>query len=207
MNTLILIAIVVVAVAALIELALMSGVIPQQLLGGVTTTIQTTIPATTTTAPTTAYSVSNCTLLNTNDIKGVLGVDIVQSGLYIYPQGTCSIGWIDTGGTGTGANERSYSSIALNLNEVEQVATQANLNFACLPNTTIGSTVVNNPVGMNNIVAVSGLGDYIACWYKTPWDTINFGKGAYRFQLWCQGDACSQAKAVQLAQIVVSRVG
>lgn len=210
MNTPVLIVIVLVVVAAIGGLALMSGVIPMQnpspttlptstptsIVTSPTTvaattslTTATTIPATTTT-PAATYNVSDCSLLTVADITSVLGVAVVNGTHHVYLQGTCSRGWHDEV-TGT------VAGIGLSLTSISQSATQTNLNFACVNNTIIG---------MDNIVAVSGLGDYVACWYKGPYDSVNFGKGAYQFQLQCTGTACSQAKAVQLAQIVVSRV-
>ena len=49
-----------------------------------------------------------------------------------------------------------------------------------------------------------GIGNYDS-WWGTG-GSMNFGKGSYKFQIQCMGDACSKDKAKQLAQIVLAKV-
>lgn len=175
---------------------------------GNTTAPNTTAPANNTqtqnseTTPpvTTAYSVNDCSLLTANDMQSVVGIPVKGAVFYAYPQGTCSRGWVDTR-AGTDA------IVVLSLNKVgDESAIKANLDISCLESVTAGSTTIKNPIGMKNIESVPGLGDYQSCWYKGPYDSVNFGKGKYRFLLKCTGSACSKDKAVELAKLALGRI-
>ncbi len=159
--------------------------------------------APTTVVPAESYSLEDCGLLTIKDIADVMGVEIQDGQTFKYPGGTCSRGWGDKElfRSGRGA------SISLNMNKIGTVeSVTGDLAAGCRESFTIGTTVIKNPIGMENIETVTGLGDYDACWYKQPYDAVNFGKGKYKFQLQCTGGGCSKDKAVALAKLVVGRV-
>ena len=159
-----------------------------------------TTPPVTTPPVSTAYSVDGCSLLTANDIQSVVGIPIKDAVFYTYPQGTCSRGWVDT-------RASTDAIVVLSLNKVgDESDIKANLDMSCLESFTVGSTTIKNPIGMENIESVSGLGDYLSCWYKGPYDLVNFGNGKYWFMLKCTGSACSKDKAVELAKLVLGRI-
>lgn len=149
------------------------------------TTPAATTAAATTAAPAAAYSTSDCTLLNADDIKGVLGFDVKEitdnpSATYKTESG-CTKTWDIPSKPGLTVwikvtdttKDRLYGG-----------QTQLSLTNTCKDKTSLG------------------LGDYDSCEAST---TTMFGKGNYLMQISCYM-VCSQEQYNQLARIMLGRM-
>lgn len=123
--------------------------------------------------PATTYSVNNCSLLTAKDVESIVGMAVKQSPVTTYSDGTCVIGWVDTG-------TRMDVSASLSLNKIADAdSIRSMLTSAC----------VNT-----DMEQLSGIGDYASCWTKMPINAVFFGKGKYKFEAECVGAQCSKKK-------------